>query len=62
MAPKPTEEETRLSNDTGNSSVAHDFVYRDGMGVKEAAQYLNKDWDDTYNWLNDQLEQVEDDE
>lgn len=30
------------------------------MDVSELAQYLNRNWDDTYNWLNDRLEQADD--
>lgn len=59
MATRPAQEDQRLKNDTDQSSLVHDFVYRPDMDVKELAQYLNKDWDDTYNWLNDQLEQAE---
>lgn len=63
MAPKPSEEKTRLDNDTADEkALFHDFVYRDDMSVKDIAEHLGRDWDDTYNWLQDKLEQAKDDE
>lgn len=63
MASKPaTQEDTRLGNDTDEKALLHDFVYRDDMSLNEVAEYLNTDWDDAFNKLNDQLRQAKDDD
>lgn len=62
MAPKPTEQEQRLDNDTDAKDLLHDFVYREDMDVSEVSQYLETDWDDAYDWLKDQLKAAKDDE
>lgn len=61
MATKPAKEDTRLDRDT-EKTLFHDFVYRDDMDVKDIAEHLGRDWDDTYNWIQDQLKQAKDDE
>lgn len=63
MATKPAKEDTRLALDTADKkALLHDFVYRDDMSVEDISQHLNRDWGDTYNWLNDQLKDAKDDE
>lgn len=61
MATKPAEEETRLDRDT-EKALLHDFVYRDDMSVADIAEHLGRNWEDSYNWLNDQLKDAKDDE
>lgn len=59
-APKPAKEETRLDNAT-EKALFHDFVYRPDMSVEDIAEHLGRDWEDTYNWLNDKLTEAKDD-
>lgn len=61
MATKPAEEETRLDRET-EKALLHDFVYRDDMSVDDIAQHLGRDWDDTFNRLNDLLKDAKDDD
>ncbi len=62
MAPKPTEEDKRLDLDTADEkALFHDFVYRDDMSVKDIAEHLGRDWEDTYNWLNYKLDDAKED-
>jgi len=62
MAKPAAQEDTRLDNATDEKALFHDFVYRDDMSVEKIAEHLDRDWDDTYNWLRDKLEEAKDDE
>lgn len=61
MAPKQSEEKQRLDRDS-EKAILHDFVYRDDMSLNEVAEYLEKDWDNAYDWAKEQLKRAKDDE
>jgi hypothetical protein len=57
--PKPSEEQTRLDlNERDAKEITQSFVYRDDMDLSKVAQYLDTDWEDAYNTMNDLLKQA----
>lgn len=60
MATRPSQEETKVDT-RDDSKVAHDFVYRPDMGIKEIAEYLDTDWDNAKDWLKNRLEEADED-
>lgn len=63
MATKPEQDEKRLDlNDRDAKDLLHDFVYRPDMDVSEVARYLEKDWDNAYDWIQEKLIDAKDDE
>lgn len=62
MATRPAaQEETRLDT-RDEKALAHDFVYRPEMGIKEIAEYLDTNWDDAKDWLKNRLEEADEDD
>jgi hypothetical protein len=56
--PKPEQDQQTRVNEKDARDLVQSFVYREDMDLSKVAQYLETDWEDAYNTMNDLLERA----